>query len=149
MHTGLLHLHSLLRWVILLLLVFSIVRFLVGWLNKHSFGKREERLRLFTLIFSHVQFLVGLVLYFISSVVQFNDQTMSNKGLRFWAVEHITMMIIAIVLITIGHSKTKRITDSVKKHRLLTIFFGLALLVIFAAMPWPWREIIGRPLLRM
>jgi len=121
----------------------------VGWLNKHSFGKREERLRLFTLIFSHVQFLVGLVLYFISSVVQFNDQTMSNKGLRFWAVEHITMMIIAIVLITIGHSKTKRITDSVKKHRLLTIFFGLALLVIFAAMPWPWREIIGRPLLRM
>ncbi|MEL6537474.1 MAG: cytochrome B [Bacteroidota bacterium] len=148
MYTGLLHLHSVLRWVVLILIVFSVIRFFAGWLGKHSFGKREEKLRLFTLIFSHVQFLVGLVLYFISPAVQFNDKTMSDTGLRFWAVEHITMMIIAIVLITIGHSKSKRMTDAVKQHRFLAIFFGLALLVIFAAMPWPWREIIGRPLLR-
>ena len=146
MYTGLLHLHSALRWVVLILLVAATLRFLIGWFAKHSFGKGDEKLRLFTLISAHLQLVIGLVLYFISPAVQFNDKTMENDSLRFWSLEHILMMILAIVCITVGHSISKRKEEATAKHRILAIMFTLALVLIFSAIPWPWRAEIGRPL---
>lgn len=146
MYTGLLHTHSMLRWVVLLLLVVAVFRFLAGAMSGASFGKGDARLRLFTLISTHIQVLVGLILYFVSPFVQFNSNTMSEPSTRFWTVEHLSLMIVAVVVITIGNSRSKKASGA-KQHRTLAIFFGIALLLILAAIPWPWREAIGRPLL--
>lgn len=146
LYSPLLHTHSMLRWVALILLVIATVKFLLGWLGNKSFSAGDVKLRLFTLISIHLQLVLGLVLYFISPTVQFNDHTMSSPTLRFWSVEHISMMLVSVVLITIGHSRSKKIADGAKQNKTLAIFFGIALVLILAAIPWPFRAEIGRPL---
>lgn len=129
MYTGLRHLHSGLRYVILLLLIIAIVSAVSGLLGKKEYTEGNRKLNLFTFIFSHVQLLVGLVLYFVSSKVDFSNIG-SNSGIRYWTVEHITMMIIAIVLITIGYSKSKKALTSEAKFKKIAVFYTLALLII-------------------
>jgi uncharacterized membrane protein len=102
-------------------------------------------LNLFGLIFAHIQLLVGLILYFYSPFVKLTEMaaTMKDASLRYWTVEHLVMMIFAVVLITVGHSKSKKATDAVQKHRTVAIFYGLALLVILVAIVQSGRPILG------
>ena len=72
------------------------------------------------------------------------SEVMKNSALRFWAIEHITGMIIAIVLITIGRGKVKRAVDYTAHKKAFT-FFLLALIIILASVPWPFREAVARP----
>ena len=145
MLTGLLHVHSLLRYVLLILLLISIVKAYSGWGGKKSYSPGDRKLALFTVISAHLQLVIGLVLYFISPNVKVAlanmSEAMKNPELRFWAVEHIAMMLIAIILITIGSARAKRAATDEGKHKQIAIFFLLALLVIFIAIPWPWKEI--------
>lgn len=67
---------------------------------------------------------------------------LSDKLYRFYSVEHTTGMLIAIILITIGYSRSKRATDAITKQRLIGIFYGIGLLLILASIPWPFR-IVG------
>ena len=145
MLTGLLHVHSLLRYVLLILLLLSIVKSLGGWLGKKPYTDGNRKLTLFTMISAHLQLVVGLILYFISPNVK---AAMTNMGaamkqpvLRFWSVEHMSMMLIAIVLITLGNSLSKRAKDDEGKHKKTAVFFIIALMVIFLAIPWPWSEV--------
>ena len=134
MYTGLLHLHSVLRYLILVLLVVVVVLALIGVLNKKPFGKTDNKLSLFLFIFTHTQLLVGIILYIVSYSgghrVQFNSETMSTPALRYFAVEHSLMMLIAIVLITLGRTRAKKAATDLAKHKQLLIFNGIALLII-------------------
>jgi hypothetical protein len=143
MSTGLLHTHSLLRYFVLFLLLVVIVKSLIGWLNNKPFGKADNKLSLFLLIFTHIQFLVGLILYFVSNMVQFNSETMKNDTLRYWAVEHITGMLIAVVLITAARSTSKKMTEDIKKHKRLAIFNLLALIIIIVTIALSGRGILS------
>ncbi|MFD1000440.1 cytochrome B [Ohtaekwangia kribbensis] len=143
MYTGLLHTHSSIRYLVLLLLIAVIIKSLIGLMNKKPFEKADNMLSLFLLIFTHIQFLAGLALYFVSPFVQFGGQTMSDKMTRYWTVEHITGMLIAVVLITIARSTSKRMSDPVAKHKRLFIFNTIALVIIIAVVLQGGLKIIG------
>jgi len=140
MATGLLHLHNLLRWVILIAMLVAMVQL---FLKKDALKASKV-----LLISAHTTLVLGLYQYFFGPVGFFFIKTMGMKEAmgknvtRFWAIEHITSMILAITLITIGHIKYKR--GGSEKTTL--IFYIIALLLISSAIPWPFRGEIGRPL---
>jgi fatty-acid desaturase len=139
----LVHLHSGLRWVILILLVMAIVNAAMKMNGSSPFSDRDRRLGLYALTGAHIQLILGFVLYFISPKVAFVAETMSNASLRFYTVEHISVMIIGIVLITIGYSRTKRATDDGKKFKNTFWFYLIGLLLILSRIPWPFQEGLG------
>lgn len=149
MYTGLLHTHSLLRWVMLILLIVAIYRAYNGWKSKRSFTPADKKLNLFTLIAAHTQLVVGFVLYAISPVVQpalsNMGAAMKDKMLRFWAVEHVSMMVIAIIVITIGYALSKRAATDTERFRKIFIYFLISLIIILITIPWPFTQTgIGR-----
>ncbi|MDZ7805751.1 MAG: cytochrome B [Gracilimonas sp.] len=139
MYTGLLHAHSGLRWILLVLIVWAIIKAVSGWMGQKEYQKSDRISALLALIFTHIQLLIGLVLYFISPKVSFESGVMESSVLRFYTVEHITMMIIAIALITFGFSSAKRLQDSLDKHKRVAITYGIGLLITIASIPWPFR----------
>ena len=145
MYTGLLHTHSLVRWIMLILLVATVFRAYNGWKSKRSFTPGDKKLSLFTLIFSHVQLLIGFLLYMVSPAVQqaLPDMgaAMKDKYLRFWAVEHISVMLIAIVIITIGYSLAKRAASDADRFRKLFFYFLVSLVLILVSIPWPFTMV--------
>lgn len=145
MYSTILDLHSLLRYVALLLLIITVIKAFSGWLEKKQYTSLDNKLSLFTLITMHLQLVIGLLLYFISPIVQagISDMAiaMKNPELRFWTVEHISLMIVAIALITVGRIVSKKAADSVIKHKKTAIFFLLGLLLILVSIPWPFTKI--------
>jgi len=136
----------------LILLIVAIYRAYNGWKSKRSFTPGDKKLNLFTLIFSHTQLLVGFVLYMISPVVQpalsNMGAAMKDKMLRFWAVEHVSMMVIAIAVITIGYALSKRASTDAERFRKIFIYFLISLIIILITIPWPFTQTgIGRGLL--
>ena len=144
MYKFLFHLHSGLRYVVLILLIVALFKALTGWFGKKTYNESDRKLNLFAMISAHIQFLAGLILYFISPLVQLENlaQTMKNATLRYWTVEHVAMMLFAIALITVGHARSKRIAEAVNKHRTIAIFYGLALLVIWLAIVQSGRAVL-------
>jgi ABC-type dipeptide/oligopeptide/nickel transport system permease component len=141
MYTGLLHTHNTFRWLVLIALVLAIAFAFSGWLGKKNWKKPDNITGLLLTIFMDIQFLVGLILYaFVSPLTKaaFADfgAAMKNADLRFYAVEHIILMIIALALVHIGRSKSKKAATPVKQHRSAAIFYTIGLVVILAAIPW-------------
>ena len=141
MYTGLLHTHNMFRWLVLLTLVLAVVFAFSGWLKKQDWNKKDNLTGLLLTIFIDIQFLVGIILYaFLSPLTKaaFNDfgAAMKNADLRFYAVEHISLMIIALILVHVGRTKSKNATAPWKKHRAAAIYYGISLMLILAAMPW-------------
>src|ERR1700759_3101576 len=116
-------LHSGFRYIVFVLVLLAIIQSLLGWLGKKPYTELNRKINLFALISAHTQLLIGIVLYFLSPNVQFNSETMKNETTRYFTVEHWVMMIIAIVLITIGHSKSKKIVLPEAKHKTIAIFY--------------------------
>jgi hypothetical protein len=149
MFIGLSHFHSLLRWVLLLLLIAAIIKAFRGKGGGVSFTDGDKKISLFTMITAHLQLILGGFLYAVSPTVQ---SAISNMGAamkdgvaRFWAVEHISMMIIAIAFLTIGHIKCKKAKGDEAKFKAQAMYFTLGLLLILASIPWPFREVgMGR-----
>ncbi|MBL7844973.1 MAG: cytochrome B [Cyclobacteriaceae bacterium] len=146
MHTGLLHTHSLLRYFVLIMLVVVVVIALQKWLGKKPYSGLDNKLGLYLFIFTHLQLLIGLILYVVSPVVQFNAGTMKNAELRYWAVEHISLNIIAIVLITLARTTSKKMAEDSAKHKRMFLFNGLALLLIIVSLSMSGRGIIHQSL---
>ncbi|WP_346856595.1 hypothetical protein [uncultured Draconibacterium sp.] len=141
MYTGLLHAHNGFRWLVLLALLISIVLAFTGWFGKRDWNKSDKLSGLLLVLFMDLQFLIGIVLYaFVSPLTKsaFNDfgAAMGNSELRFYAVEHILMMIVALALVHIGRAKSKKDVASWKKHRSAAIFYTIGLVLILAAIPW-------------
>ena len=138
-----LHLHSGFRFVVMVLVLLAILLSLAGWFGKRPYTKSNRLINLFAMISAHTQLLIGLVLYFISPFVKFNGDTMKDATTRYWTVEHIAMMIFAIVLITVGHSKSKKLVLPERKHRIIAIYYLLALLVIVLAIVQSQRGLLS------
>ena len=139
MYEGLRHAHSGLRWIFLALLLFAVINAFIKWRGNKAFTEGDRKLGLFTFIFSHIQLLLGLGLYFISPKVNF-DNPMGSAVSRFFTVEHILVMLIGIILISIGHSKAKKAIESSQKFKTTFIFFAIALLLILSRIPWPFQQ---------
>ncbi|MEL6653039.1 MAG: cytochrome B [Bacteroidota bacterium] len=137
MYTGLVHLHSGLRWIVLILLLIAIVNAALKMNGSQEFTNKDRRWNLFGMVGTHLQLVIGLVLYFISPKVAFVEGFMKDEQLRFFAVEHISVMIIGIILITIGYSRAKRLTDSRAKFKTSFWFYLIGLVVILSRIPWP------------
>ena len=144
MYAAMLHSHSIIRYFILILLVIVVVKSVLGWLSNKPYTNFDNKLSLYLVIFTHLQLVAGLVLYFISPSVQFNDQTMSNDQIRMWTVEHVTMMLVAIVLITVARSTSKRMSTDVGRHRRMAVFNIIALVIIVGAIVMSGRGLIGQ-----
>ena len=134
MHHTLYLLHSLFRYFVLALLLIIIVRSFTGWQSKRAFTGSDDKFSLFLLITTHIQFLLGLVMYFVSPIVIKSGASMKDPIARYWFVEHITIMIIAIVLITVARSTSKRLTNSTAKHKRLFVLNTIALVIIILAI---------------
>ncbi len=137
------YLHSFVRFIVLALVLVAIIQSLVGWLGHKTYSKGNRKLNLFAMISAHTQLLIGLVLYFLSPFVQFGGNTMKDATTRYWTVEHIAMMIFALVLITIGHSRSKKAVVPEDKHRAIAIFYLLAVVVIVVAIVQSHRPFLG------
>jgi peptidoglycan/LPS O-acetylase OafA/YrhL len=135
--------HSGFRYIVIILVLAAIIGALAGWFGKKTYTEGNRKLNLFAMISVHTQFLLGLILYFLSPFVQFNSTTMKTPDTRYWTVEHITMMLFAIALITIGHGKSKRITLPEGKHRAIAIFYILAFIVVTVAIIQSHRPFFG------
>lgn len=140
MDTGLLHLHNLLRWLILILLV---------WNLYNAFAKKQGIVKssLWLLITAHITLLVGLYQliwgrFGIAKGLPEGVELMKDKFYRFFWVEHPLLMILAILLITLGRGKAKKLN-----YKSAGWLFLIALLFILTAIPWPFRELVGRPLI--
>ncbi len=141
MYTGFLHLHDALRWLVLLSLVITLIKYTVGWLGSQRWQKTDNLLGIVFTSLMDLQLLTGLVLYFFLSPITklaMSDfgAAMKNADLRFYAVEHFAMMLIAVVLVHIGRAKSKKAKTDTAKFKTATIFFLIALVVILAAIPW-------------
>jgi membrane protein DedA with SNARE-associated domain len=138
-----LHLHSGFRYIVLLLVLLAIIRAWADWLGKKSYSEGNRKLNLFAMISMHTQLLIGIVLYFLSPFVQFTSGMMKDNNARYWTVEHLTAMIIAVILITIGHSKSKKIALPEGKHKTIAIYYTLALVIIIATIILSKRGLLG------
>lgn len=134
---GLIAAHSGLRYIVLALLLVAIVNAIMN-LKSNSYVKKDKLINLFTMIVLHIQLVLGLILYFVSPKVQFVEGLMGNANLRFYAVEHISLMLLSIILITLGRKRAEMHPDMGKKHRLILRYYGLGLILIFIAIPWPF-----------
>jgi len=151
MHTGMLHLHAILRWIVLIVALWAIIKMASGRKGGKAFTPSDKRPALFFLIVMDLQLLIGLYLYFSSPVWGFaslknNDMgvVMHDKALRFFAVEHLLGMLISVILVHIGYAATKKAVSDQKKFNKAFWCFLIALILILATIPWPFREALGR-----
>ncbi|HZB24722.1 MAG TPA: hypothetical protein VE379_01230 [Vicinamibacterales bacterium] len=152
MYTFVLAVHSWVRWVVLLAGAGAVVLAVVGAMKRRPWGSAEERWgRVFTMSLD-IQILLGLVLYFLLSPITraaLSDfgAVMGSAGLRFWAVEHVFGVLVAVALAHVGRGRSKKVADPVARHRAVAICYGLALLALILSIPWPGTP-NGRPLVR-
>lgn len=142
MHSSLLLTHSVIRYFVLFFLILFVVRSFQGWRNKSSYSSLDEKLGFWLFMLTHTQLILGIVLYFISPAVVFSGESMKDTTARYWLVEHGSMMILAIVLITLARITTKKITDSALKYKKLFIYNSIALLLILVTIQLSGRGIL-------
>lgn len=138
MYIPLLKSHSGLRWIVVILFILAIA----GLIRAAYQGKCSNRALLFaklTLIVSHIQLLLGLWLYFISPKVVFMAESMKNKVLRFYLVEHIAIMIIALAVLTIGYVKYKKTIENQSSAKSMLWYYIISFVLIMISIPWPFR----------
>jgi hypothetical protein len=138
-----LHIHSGLRWLVLLFIIAAIVNACLKLTGKSSLNFKDYAFNRLAMMVIHLQLVFGLVLYFISPKVVFSAASMKESVLRFFLVEHIGLMIIAVILITIGYIKSARTDNEIKKHKLILGYYSIAFLLILVSIPWPFRGIGG------
>jgi hypothetical protein len=148
MYSVVLFLHSILRWLVVILAALAIIRSVNGLSFKRGYTGLDNRVSMLFTIGMDLQVLFGLVLYFFLSplttlAMQNFAGAMGNASVRFFAVEHIFMMIVALGVAHMGRSLIRKAADAPAKHRRTLIWFGITLLVVLAAIPW------SRPLLRL
>jgi hypothetical protein len=132
-------LHSYLRWVVLILAAIVILRAIKGVMSGSPFTDSDRKPSLFLMISADVQLLLGLILYFNNGWYVFHADTMKIAETRYFSVEHITAMVIAWILVHVGYAKIKKGVGLVKTHKTALIFFGIAILLVLAMIPWGMR----------
>ncbi len=139
MYTGFLHLHSFLAYAVLLILIVASVNSILGMSSNRQFKDSDRKIALFGLIFTHIQLLGGIVLYFVSQKgfsMLTSGNAMGDSAMRLTALEHPLINIIAVVLITIGFSKHKKATTDKAKFKSIGIMYAIGTILILSRLPW-------------
>ncbi len=138
MYTGLQHLHSFLAYILLAAIAIPLVFVVIRLVRKGAFDEKVRKMALAGFIVSHLQLLIGIVLYVISPLGLSNISAEAMQGTltRLYAVEHPLTMLIAIVLISIGYIKAKKPGDDVRRFKTIIIFYGLGLILVLFRIPW-------------
>lgn len=140
MYNTVLNLHSYWAFLVIVVLVIAVVNALIKSVGAKEYSAKDFRISLFTLIISHIQLLIGIVLYFVSPRFQLWGElgggVMGNSLARLYLVEHPFVNIIAIALITIGYSKHKKKLTSKGKLKTIAIFYTIALVLLLSRIPW-------------
>lgn len=153
MYPALLAFHSLFRWLVLISLLYAIFRAYRGWFSGKPFSAYDNTVRHTTATLAHIQLILGLWLYFISPIIKyflhhFKD-AVHERQFRFFGIEHSTMMLTAITIITIGSALAKRKITSKEKFKTMAIWFTIALVIILSSVPWAFSPVVSRPYFRM
>jgi hypothetical protein len=152
MYQTLLIFHSLVRWLVLVTLVYALVSAGIGYTRKRPFTKADDAVRHWTATTAHIQLILGATLYFNSPVIRAFFARFSNSiqsvDTAFFGVVHVLTMFIAIILITIGSALAKRQTLDQDKFRTMLIWFSIGLVLILLAIPWPFSPLANRPYVR-
>lgn len=151
MFEALLYTHSIFRWLVLLALVFALLMAFRGFKKGLPFTKTANAVRHWTATLAHIQLTIGLIVYSKSAIVGYfwsNKGTLQELQPSFYAIIHSTMMLTAIILITIGSALAKRKPEAHDKYKAMILWFGIGLLIIFLAIPWPFSPLAARPYIR-
>lgn len=152
MYSFTLALHSWNRWVVLISMILICITSFRGWKKQLVFEQKNRILQTVTLSIAHLQLVIGLYLYFISPISSYFlshfSEGIHERELRFFGMEHVFVMVIAIVLITIGNSKIKNAQTDNRKFKLQFVWFGIGLILIISSIPWSFSPLISRPLFR-
>jgi hypothetical protein len=151
LYTAALTLHSWLRWFVVFGGLFAFARAVSGAAARRPWMPADDRAGFWFTMLLDSQVLLGLVMYFFLSPITHGvlgnfAAAMKSAPLRFWAVEHGFGMLLGAALVHIGRARARK-AGELRRHKIVAIFFGLALAVMLASIPWPGR-IYGRPLLR-
>ncbi len=145
-------LHSILRWLVILLALLAIIRAVNGLSFKRGWTGMDNRVGMLFTTLMDTQLLVGIILYFFLSPITMTalqnfGGVMGNASIRFFAMEHSVVMLLAVIVAHVGRSMVRRASSATAKHRRTAIWIGVAILLVLLAVPWPFME-FGRPLLR-
>ncbi|HQY12295.1 MAG: hypothetical protein KTQ13_07575 [Ferruginibacter sp.] len=136
--------HSILRWAVLILGLWAVLSALSAVVSKREYRSSDNKVNLFFMISCDIQLLLGLILYFtgmwFEKVKSGMGAVMKDPTERFFAVEHALMMLIAWLLVHVGRTMVKRADTDAQKHKRTLIYFGIALVIILAMIPWPFRQ---------
>ena len=136
----LVHSHSGLRWLVLGLLIYAIYNAAV---NKTSYEKRDKMINLFAMISLHIQLLLGLILYYTSGNVSFDSGWMKSAVTRFYGMEHLLGMLLAIIVVTVGRKMAEKQEEPEQKNKKILVWYTIGLFLILASIPWPFREALN------
>jgi sorbitol-specific phosphotransferase system component IIC len=135
-----LKIHHYLAFASLFFLAATTVLAFSGWLGKRNYASFDDLFATITLSLVHTQLLMGLVVYFSSPIVKAGladmGSAMKDASMRYYVVEHITVMIIGAILVTIGRARSRRKFEATAKHQQIAIFFLIGLLAICSRVPW-------------
>lgn len=148
----LLYAHSIIRWLVLFGLAFALFTAYKGYSQKLPFTRSANAIRHWTATLAHIQLTIGLIIYSKSPIVSYfwgnAKEAMHELQPSFYGLIHSTLMLIAIVVITIGSALAKRKTEANDKYKTMLLWFGIGLFIIFIAIPWPFSPLASRPYLR-
>ena len=140
MYNTIKNLHSYWAYFVILILVVAVINALIKRVQNKDYTDKDLRIFLFALVFSHLQLLIGLVLYFVSPMFvlwgELGGEVMKNATARLYLVEHPLVNILAIVLITVGFSKHKKKETSAAKFKTILLIYLIALVLLLSRIPW-------------
>ncbi|MGJ1418827.1 hypothetical protein ACR79T_04320 [Sphingobacterium spiritivorum] len=152
MYSTLLILHSLVRWLVLVFIIYAVYRSYTGYIKDRIFSNTDNAVRHWTATISHIQLMIGMLLYIKSPVVKYfwSDvkKAVQQADLTFYSIIHFMLMLLAIITLTLGSALAKRKNTDKEKFRTMLIYFSIALLIIFTAIPWPFSPLSNRPYFR-
>lgn len=133
------HLHSGIRWLLLIALIWAIYDAYNKWKSSIAYNKEHSRPSFLAFVLAHTQLLIGIILFFITPRITQSEGMMKDKVMRFFAVEHPTMMLIALGLITIGYLQAKRNQNGLAFKKIFW-YYLIALIIILVSIPWPFQQ---------
>lgn len=152
MYSGLLYIHSCFRWVALLLMVYGVYRAFMGFWGNKPFSKTDNFFRHWAATAAHIQFVIGMILYLKSPIVQYYWKNRSTIGydleFSFFGLYHPALMLVSVVILTIGSAMAKRKETDKEKYKTMLVWFSVSLMLVLIAIPWPFSPLVNRPFFR-
>ena len=142
--------HSIVRWLVLVSLVYAIFRAYKGYFSNKAFTKADNSVRHWTATMAHIQIVIGILLYTQSPTIKYfwSSVKEASSDAAFFGLVHIALMLAAIVVVTVGSALAKRKQTDKDKFKSMLVWFSVSLIIILIAIPWPFSPFANRPYFR-